>query len=193
MAEMLQPSATFELSFPPTAHLNGELCCSVPLAIWPISYYCRRETRGQRHTAGQGQVEAGLVILQVAPLSPPPRCSLPFLLQKEQGFLQSWQLGFDVAGSRLQTHCAPSQRDISSIYKTWIITNFPGFTLKTARDKPARVWPVTDARCYLPLPFTVNAHASNKNGNSSHLLNACSMPETGLSTLHAVAHLFLFL
>lgn len=66
-------------------------------------------------------------------------------------------------------------------------------TLKTARDKPARVWPVTDARCYLPLPFTVNAHASNKNGNSSHLLNACSMPETGLSTLHAVAHLFLFL
>lgn len=65
--------------------------------------------------------------------------------------------------------------------------------MKMTCNKPARVWPVRDARCDLPLPFTVNVHASNKNGNDSNLLNACLMPETGLSTLHVVAHLFLFL
>lgn len=65
--------------------------------------------------------------------------------------------------------------------------------MKMTCNKPARVWPVRDARCDLPLPFTVNVHASNKNGNGSHLLNACLMPETGLSTLRVVAHLVLFL
>lgn len=93
MAETLQPSAAFEPSFPPTAHLNGELCCSVPLAIWPISYYCRRETRGQRHTAGQGQAEAGLVILQVASCPLPHPAPFPSCCRKSRGSCSHGNLG----------------------------------------------------------------------------------------------------
>jgi hypothetical protein len=56
---------------------------------------------------------------------------------------------------------------------------------------PVRVWHIAATQCCLPLSFTHKLIASNKNGNSSHLLSAYLVPETGLSILHVVAHLFL--